>query len=46
MRALAVTLVGMLVIANAVSLVELVRNIFVGRSELNPGGTKGTPGRN
>jgi len=38
MRALAVTLVGMLVIANAVSLVELVRNIFVGRSELNPVG--------
>jgi len=29
MRALAVSLIGMLVVANAVSLVELVRNIFV-----------------
>jgi hypothetical protein len=38
MRALAVTLIGMLIIANAVSLVELVRNIFVGRSDLNPVG--------
>jgi len=38
MRALAVSLVGMLVIANVVSLVELVRNIFVGVSVLNPVG--------
>ena len=38
MRALAVSLVGILVIANAVSLVELVRNIFVGRSGLGPVG--------
>ena len=34
MRALAVSLVGVLVIANAVSLVRLVRDVFVGR----PGG--------
>ncbi len=38
MRALAVSLVGMLVIANAVSLVELVRSIFVGGSGLDPVG--------
>jgi uncharacterized membrane protein len=36
MRALAVSLIGMLVIANAVSLAELVRNIFVGVSVINP----------
>jgi hypothetical protein len=36
MRALAVSLIGMLVIANAVSLVELVRNIFVGVSAIKP----------
>jgi uncharacterized membrane protein len=38
MRALAVSLVGMLVIANAVSLVQLVRNIFVGSTGLDPVG--------
>ncbi len=38
MRALAVSLVGMLVIANAVSLVELVRNIFVGVAGITPVG--------
>ena len=38
MRALAVSLIGMLVIANAVSLVELVRNIFVGVSGITPVG--------
>ena len=38
MRALAVSLIGMLVIANAVSLVELVRNIFVGVSGIEPVG--------
>lgn len=38
MRALGVSLVGMLVIANAVSLVALVRNIFVGKSGLDPVG--------
>ena len=38
MRALAVSLVGMLVIANAVSLVRLVREIFVGKSALDPVG--------
>ncbi|HEX2770489.1 MAG TPA: hypothetical protein VHN12_14520 [Geobacteraceae bacterium] len=38
MRALAVSLVGMLVIANAVSLFKLVSNIFVGESGLDPVG--------
>jgi uncharacterized membrane protein len=38
MRALGVSLIGMLVIANAVSLVELVRNIFVGVSGITPVG--------
>ena len=38
MLALAVSLVGVLVIANAVSLVRLVRDIFVGRSGLDPVG--------
>jgi len=38
MRALAVSLVGMLVIANAVSLFKLVSNIFVGKSALDPVG--------
>ena len=38
MRALGVSLIGMLVIANAVSLVELVRNIFVGVPGINPVG--------
>ena len=38
MRALAMSLVGMLVIANAVSLVQLVRDIFVGTSGLDPAG--------
>ena len=38
MRALAVSLVGMLVIANAVSLFRLVRGVFVGRSGLDPVG--------
>ena len=38
MRALAVSLVGMLVIANAVSLVKLVSDIFVGNSGLDPVG--------
>ena len=38
MRALAMSLVGMLVIANAVSLVQLVRDIFVGKSGLDPAG--------
>jgi len=38
MRALAMSLVGMLVIANAVSLVQLVRDIFVGNSGLDPAG--------
>jgi hypothetical protein len=38
MRALGVSLIGMLVIANAVSLVELVRNIFVGVAVLDPVG--------
>jgi len=38
MRALGVSLIGMLVIANAVSLVELVRNIFVGVSGITPAG--------
>ncbi len=36
MRALGVSLIGVLVIANAVSMIELVRNIFVGVSVLNP----------
>ena len=36
MRALAVSLVGMLVIANAVSLVQLVRDIFGGGARLDP----------
>jgi len=38
MRALAVSLVGLLVIANAVSLFRLVRGVFVGRSGLDPVG--------
>lgn len=38
MRALGVSLIGILVIANAVSLVELVRNIFVGIPGLSPVG--------
>jgi uncharacterized membrane protein len=38
MRALGVSLIGMLIIANAVSLVELVRNIFVGVSGITPVG--------
>jgi hypothetical protein len=38
MRALGVSLIGMLVIANAVSLVQLVKGIFVGRSGLDPVG--------
>ncbi len=38
MRALAVSLVSMLIIANAVSLVRLVREIFVGKSSLEPVG--------
>jgi uncharacterized membrane protein len=38
MRALGVSLIGMLVIANAVSLVELVRKIFVGVAGLDPVG--------
>jgi hypothetical protein len=38
MRALAMSLVGMLVVANAVCLVQLVRIIFVGESVLNPVG--------
>lgn len=38
MRALAVSLVSILIIANAVSLVRLVREIFVGKSSLDPVG--------
>jgi uncharacterized membrane protein len=38
MRALGVSLIGILVIANAVSLVELVRNIFVEVSGITPVG--------
>jgi uncharacterized membrane protein len=38
MRVFAVSLIGMLVIANAVSLVELVRNIFVGVAGITPVG--------
>jgi uncharacterized membrane protein len=38
MRAFAMSLVGMLVIANAFSLVQLVRDIFVGKSGLDPAG--------
>ncbi len=38
MRALAVSLISMLVIANAVSLLRLVRDIFVGSSLLDPVG--------
>jgi hypothetical protein len=38
MRGLAVSLVGMLVFANAVSVIELVRNIFVGVSGIDPVG--------
>jgi uncharacterized membrane protein len=38
MRALAVSLIGMLIVANAVSLFHLVRYIFIGKSEFNPVG--------
>jgi hypothetical protein len=38
LRSLALSLVGMLVIANAVSLVVLVRGVFVGRPGLDPFG--------
>jgi hypothetical protein len=38
MRSLGVSLIGILVIANAVSLIELVRNIFVGVPGLSPVG--------
>ncbi len=38
MRALGVSLIGVLVIANAVSLVELVRSIFLGGSGITPAG--------
>ena len=36
MRALAVSLIGVLVIASAVSLIRLVRDIFIGKSALEP----------